>query len=191
MYNTGGDMISGKWTNRLTGETINVRSSVMEGDNMVIITDKGMIDMMDFSQHYIQVSDEVYDNHGNIVSDETFNTTDLVKMESEKINRSVLLSKPLSNVQSVLNTKSEITIETSNINNSNFELIDKVFRKVISEPRINLEIDWFDYPKNKIEMIIDTFDITIDEISDYIYNKYFNKEEILKLINQFIEKGIN
>jgi hypothetical protein len=191
MYNTGGDMISGKWTNRLTGETINVRSSVMEGDNMFIITDKGMIDMMDFSQHYIQVSDEVYDNNGNIVSDETFNTTDLVKMESEKINRSVLLSKPLSNVRSVSNTKSEITIETSNINNSNFELIDKVFRKVITEPRINFEIDWFDYPKNKIEMIIDTFDITVDEISDYIYNKYFNKEEILKLINQFIEKGIN
>ena len=54
--------ITGKWTNKLTGEVINVRDSIIDGDDMIIISDKGNLSMLDFSQNYIQISDEVYEN---------------------------------------------------------------------------------------------------------------------------------
>ena len=68
MYNTGGDMISGKWINKNDGSIISIRNTVMDGDNIILITDKGELDMNSFSKNYIQVSDETYDNNGNVVS---------------------------------------------------------------------------------------------------------------------------
>ena len=55
MYNTGGDMISGKWINKNDGSIISIRNTVMDGDNIILITDKGELDMNSFSKNYIQV----------------------------------------------------------------------------------------------------------------------------------------
>ena len=44
-----GAMISGKWVNKLTGQVINVRDSFMDGDNLIIMSDKGQINGTDFT----------------------------------------------------------------------------------------------------------------------------------------------
>lgn len=190
MYNTGGDMISGKWINKNDGSIISIRNTVMDGDNIILITDKGELDMNSFSKNYIQVSDETYDNNGNVVSTNdkfdiseitpNYNETGVNTFDNETFNK---LTKGIANTHQQ-NANSSIHIETTN-NSDNFKLIDKVFSKVKHEPSINIDISWIDFPNDKVQMLMDTFDVDKKEISEYIYNKYLNKDIIIKSLSKY------
>lgn len=190
MYNTGGDMISGKWINKNDGSIISIRNTVMDGDNIILITDKGELDMNSFSKNYIQVSDETYDNNGNIVSTNdkfdiseitpNYNETSVNTFDNETFNK---LTKGIATTYQQ-NANSSIHIETTNTSD-NFKLIDKVFSKVKHEPSINIDISWIDFPNDKVQMLMDTFDVDKNEISEYIYNKYLNKDIIIKSLSKY------
>ena len=190
MYNTGGDMISGKWINKNDGSIISIRNTVMDGDNIILITDKGELDMNSFSKNYIQVSDETYDNNGNVVSTNdkfdiseitpNYNETGVNTFDNETFNK---LTKGIANTHHQ-NANSSIHIETTNTSD-NFKLIDKVFSKVKHEPSINIDISWIDFPNDKVQMLMDTFDVDKNEISEYIYNKYLNKDIIIKSLSKY------
>ena len=62
--------IQGEWMNKNTGQKIRVRNSIIDGDQMIIITNMGQISMEEFSRNYIQASDEVYDDEGNVIATE-------------------------------------------------------------------------------------------------------------------------
>ena len=190
MYNTGGDMISGKWINKNDGSIISIRNTVMDGDNIILITDKGELDMNSFSKNYIQVSDETYDNNGNVVSTNdkfdiseitsNYNETGVNTFDNETFNK---LTKGIANTHQQ-NANSSIHIETTNTSD-NFKLIDKVFSKVKHEPSINIDISWIDFPNDKVQMLMDTFDVDKNEISEYIYNKYLNKDIIINSLSKY------
>ena len=190
MYNTGGDMISGKWINKNDGSIISIRNTVMDGDNIILITDKGELDMNSFSKNYIQVSDETYDNNGNVVSTNdkfdiseitpNYNETSVNTFDNETFNK---LTKGIATTYQQ-NANSLIHIETTNTSD-NFKLIDKVFSKVKHEPSINIDISWIDFPNDKVQMLMDTFDVDKNEISEYIYNKYLNKDIIIKSLSKY------
>ena len=190
MYNTGGDMISGKWINKNDGSIISIRNTVMYGDNIILITDKGELDMNSFSKNYIQVSDETYDNNGNVVSTNdkfdiseitpNYNETSVNTFDNETFNK---LTKGIATTYQQ-NANSSIHIETTNTSD-NFKLIDKVFSKVKHEPSINIDISWVDFPNDKVQMLMDTFDVDKNEISEYIYNKYLNKDIIIKSLSKY------
>ena len=190
MYNTGGDMISGKWINKNDGSIISIRNTVMDGDNIILITDKGELDMNSFSKNYIQVSDETYDNNGNVVSTNdkfdiseitpNYNETGVNTFDNETFNK---LTKGIATTYQQ-NANSSIHIETTNTSD-NFKLIDKVFSKVKHEPSINIDISWVDFPNDKVQMLMDTFDVDKNEISEYIYNKYLNKDIIIKSLSKY------
>lgn len=190
MYNTGGDMISGKWINKNDGSIISIRNTVMDGDNIILITDKGELDMNSFSKNYIQVSDETYDNNGNVVSTNdkfdiseitpNYNETSVNTFDNETFNK---LTKGIATTYQQ-NANSSIHIETTNTSD-NFKLIDKVFSKVKHEPSINIDISWIDFPNDKVQMLMDTFDVDKNEISEYIYNKYLNKDIIIKSLSKY------
>ena len=190
MYNTGGDMISGKWINKNDGSIISIRNTVMDGDNIILITDKGELDMNSFSKNYIQVSDETYDNNGNVVSTNdkfdisemtsNYNETSVNTFDNETFNK---LTKGITNTHHQ-NANSSIHIETTNTSD-NFKLIDKVFSKVKHEPSINIDISWIDFPNDKVQMLMDTFDVDKNEISEYIYNKYLNKDIIINSLSKY------
>ena len=190
MYNTGGDMISGKWINKNDGSIISIRNTVMDGDNIILITDKGELDMNSFSKNYIQVSDETYDNNGNVVSTNdkfdiseitpNYNETGVNTFDNETFNK---LTKGIATTYQQ-NANSSIHIETTNTSD-NFKLIDKVFSKVKHEPSINIDISWIDFPNDKVQMLMDTFDVDKNEISEYIYNKYLNKDIIINSLSKY------
>ena len=190
MYNTGGDMISGKWINKNDGSIISIRNTVMDGDNIILITDKGELDMNSFSKNYIQVSDETYDNNGNVVSTNdkfdiseitpNYNETSVNTFDNETFNK---LTKGIATTYQQ-NANSSIHIETTNTSD-NFKLIDKVFSKVKHEPSINIDISWIGFPNDKVQMLMDTFDVDKNEISEYIYNKYLNKDIIINSLSKY------
>lgn len=193
MY-TDGNMISGTWTNKVTGKTVQVRSSIMDGDNMVILTNDGMIDMMEFSRNYIQISEEVFDQNGNVIQNyqESFNNdtpmnafNDRPKHTFNDDELSVLMGTRNvygitedTNINVITNNPKESEIRISTMP-ENFKYIDKVFNKLPYDINIKLEIDWNSIPKDKLAMLVDIFDISTDDIASYIYDKYFNKDIVI------------
>ena len=179
----GGPMISGKWMNKRTGEVINVRDCLMDGDNMVLSTSKGMMDFSSFSNNYIQASDEVYDTSGKVIKTEAVKIeeiADAIKEENPSIN---LNTKPLTQNE---NNKGQ---GVNKINN--FDLIDKIFKKIESKPNVNLNIEWAGFPKKELLMLIEYFDVKSEDIAKYI-GKYLINEQLLNdALNNFINEKLN
>ena len=67
-------------------------------------------------------------------------------------------------------------------------MIGKIFEKISTKPNINLTFDWTEYPEKEMSMLMEYFDVSNDDIANYIYKTYFNeniiKESILKLIQK-------
>lgn len=175
----GGSIVSGRWIHKTNGTVINVRDSLIDGDNMIIISDKGHINMDEFSRNYIQVSDEVYNESGGVVSTERFDTN----MFS--------LDKPLQPTQTVTNNTN---IQTSTVHvetveaNKNYDLINKIFEKNNSKPNIKLDIDWADFPANELKMLVDFLDVPKEDISDYISKKFDMQQLFVESLCDFLKE---
>ena len=75
----GGPIISGQWINQRTGEQVTVRDSYMDGENMFVVLTNGQTLNMDEFQDYIQMSDDVYDEHGNKLTSQSHQNTVIKK----------------------------------------------------------------------------------------------------------------
>lgn len=207
-------MVSGTWMNKLTGEVVNVRDSIIDGDNMLIITDKGHISMNEFSNNYIQASDNIYDNNGNIIGTQKLDVGDLGPMitpkmiedakhakekfdsefinvdefiESEQIEEKVItkdIKQETNKVKKIINTKTEE-------HNKDWYIIDKVFSKIDFDPIIKIDINLKDFPKAQINTLIEFLDININDISSYIIEKYINDSVILDCVKNNLYDHLN
>ena len=174
----GSDMISGKWINRANGNIINVRGSMTDDSgNMILMTDRGPLNMEEFSRLYVQASDEIYDSAGKVIDSKPIEVND-VKFSNDET--------PL--------VADDIFTSTNNTSNTpklkNFDLIDKIFKKIESRPIADLKIDWADFPEKELSMLVNYFDVELDEISTYI-GKYLINEDLLKnALSEFLKKHL-
>lgn len=186
MPSDGGMGISGKWINKRTGQIVNVINSVMDGDDMIIISDKGQISMTDFSQDYIQTSDEIYDENGTVIGNEPVNYDDFKQIQEWEAQSKQTASDSMKNKAKDKETTQEDT---------NIKIIKKVFDKLTSFPIITIDVKWDDFPEAQIHTLVDYLDINIDDISTYIIQKYGNVEslsaEMKNIIKTKLEKNIN
>lgn len=181
MPSDGSMGLSGKWINKRTGTVVNVINSVMDGEDMIIISDKGQISMSEFSQDYIQTSDEIYDESGQVIGKEPVNMDDFkqIKEWEESINSNINNS----------NTNNSQNIQQDNLN-SNLQIIKKVFDKLTSYPTIKIDIEWDDFPKAQINTLVDYLDVSIDDISTYIVNNYADINSISKEMTNIIKSKL-
>lgn len=206
-------MVSGEWMNKFTGEVVTVRDSIIDGDNMLIITNKGHIDMRDFSDNYIQASDTLYDEKGNIIGHEDINIKDFQVVTPKMIQDAEKAKKDFNNEFMNIDefiteepdesdTITNIVIEkpnqlkeydvdiiekpAGNPVSVNYDIIDKVFKKISTAPQIKIDLEWEDFPKEQINTLINYLDIDINEIASYILHKYINND-----INDIIITCIN
>ena len=179
--NDGGIGISGRWLNKRTGQTINIRNSVMDGDNMIIITDKGQISMTEFSRDYIQASDDIYDESGKVIGHEE------VKPEDYGENSDWLQIKEIMSTAHMPNVNQP---ETPSIN-TNDQIIKKVFDKLTAYPKINVDIKWDDFPEAQMQTLVNFLDISIDDISKYIIKNYVNAEALALEITEILKSKLN
>lgn len=188
--------IHGEWMNKNTGQKIHVRNSIIDGDQMIIITNIGHMSMEEFSRNYIQASNEIYNENGQVIGNENDNMQHQQKsindINIETINDQEYLidDKP---VKFDIAKQSTISIEQLPINQSqikNIDLIKKVFSKINSEPEITVEIKWDDFPKEQISTLVNFLDVDVDDISKYLYSKYVNVDTVKEKINEIINKNI-
>ena len=178
-----GPSISGKWFNKRTGKSIVVRDNFISDDGLQVMTSTGdMISGDEFSRDYIQVDDNEYDMSGNITgkAEKEFEVPEQVDYEA------------------MFNTPSNpIVIQNTNqkniVVNENTSMIDKLFSKLKSTPSVNADLVWDNIPTDQLNMLINFFDVSIDDIASYIYNKYYTeadvKEAIAKTLTSLIQKS--
>ena len=163
-----GEMISGTWINRKSGQKIVVRDSFIDdSNNMFLNTSIGQLSMNEFSRDYIQASDEIYDEQGKVIEEKPVNFNEV----SFAGNDEPLEADP------IFANQGSMTMGGQSINN--FELIDKIFKKTESRPEANLSIKWADFPEKELSMLVSYFDVQIEDIAAYI-GKYLINEDLLR-----------
>lgn len=172
--NSGMD-IAGSWMNKRTGQKVNVRQSVQDGDNMIIITDKGQISMEVFSRDYIQASDEIYDESGKVID-----------------NKPMEMDEDLSAIMDYENGSNGMPAYTPTpVVNPNDQIIKKVFDKLTSFPEVKVDIKWDDFPEAQINTLVNFLDVKIEDISKYIINNYVNSQTLSESIDKILNDKLN
>ena len=183
MYDMGmmeGPSIEGKWYNKRTGQTVVVRDMMMSDDGMQIFTtDNQLIDGDEFSRDYIQCDDTVYDSRGNATG--TTEPIDYDSMFAGMNTETNQISVEHGYITSVT------TIEQPVVNKK-FDTLDSLFSKLEKLPDVNCSISWKKIPKSEIKMFKTYFDITDDDIAEYVYTKYCTPETIKASIKEAIIK---
>ena len=174
--------IQGDWINKNTGQKIHVKNSVIDGDQMIIITNLGQLSMDEFSRNYVQVSDDMYDMNGKIITTNEYAqqiNKNLPKVETLDTQEYIINDKPVdfNNIEHITITNDEakataFTIDESSNTTSitNIGLIKKVFDKVNAKPEINVTINFNEFPKEQIATLVNFLDVSIDHIANYLQN---------------------
>ena len=172
--------LTGKWMNKRTGKAVNIRQTIQDGDNMIIISDQGQIPMEVFSRDYVQVSDDIYDDSGKVVGHEEATNSDIGAIEEYEKMYGVDPLGP------------QATSTVAPINNE--QIIKKVFDKLSSYPQIDVNIKWDNFPEAQINTLVEFLDVNIDDISAYIIKNYINAEalalEITEVLKNKLHKNI-
>lgn len=172
--------LTGKWMNKRTGKAVNIRQTIQDGDNMIIISDQGQIPMEVFSRDYVQVSDDIYDDSGKVVGREEATNSDIGAIEEYEKMYGVDPLVP------------QATSTVAPINNE--QIIKKVFDKLSSYPQIDVNIKWDNFPEAQINTLVEFLDVNIDDISAYIIKNYVNAEalalEITEVLKNKLHKNI-
>lgn len=185
MYDMGmmeGPSIEGKWYNKRTGRTITVKDVMMSDEGMQIFTtDNQLIDGDEFSRDYIQCDDTIYDANGNSTGN------------SEPINYESMFAGIDTDPQSFDNKpvyKDNNTTVEPVVINKKFDTLDSLFSKLDKLPDVSCSISWKKIPKSELKMLKTYFDITDEDIADYVYTKYCTPETIKTSIKDAITKLI-
>lgn len=179
--------IQGEWMNKNTGKKIRVRNSIIDGDQMIIITNMGQISMEEFSRNYVQASDEVYDDEGNVIATEKMTSQPSeqsnIKIETINDQEYFIDDKPVS-----FDNLIEKPIVQQNINN--IDLIKKVFDKIDSKPQITVDIKWDNFPKEQISTLVKFLDVNVEDIAKYLCSEYVNVDFVETQVSDMINKNI-
>ena len=172
--------ISGAWMNKYTGDIVRVHNNIIDGDQMILITDKGQITMNEFSDNYIQASEDIYNDKGQIIDHAP------VAIDEIKISQPSILDIPIgmttSNYTQVIK-ENNIEKNKQTEEPESFKILDKFFNKIDSkENLITIDIDFNILPKEKLETIVDYMDISVEELSQYIAKKIVNTENLPNII---------
>lgn len=169
--------LTGKWMNKRTGKAVNIRQTIQDGDNMIIISDQGQIPMEVFSRDYVQVSDDIYDDSGKVVGHEEATNSDIGAIEEYEKMYGVDPLVP------------QATSTVAPINNE--QIIKKVFDKLSSYPQIDVNIKWDNFPEAQINTLVEFLDVSIDDISAYIIKNYVNAEALALEINEVLKNKLH
>lgn len=180
-----GMSISGKWYNKRTGRTIMVRDSYFDDAGMQVMTSDGqMISGDEFSRDYIQCDDTVYDENGQ-------STGQIEEIDYEAMFGGMQSSTPEMNyvADTLLKQDAQVIKPTvTAVQQENNPALDKLFSKLDDYPSLDINIKWDKIPISELNMLKNIFDLTNDDIAEYIYNNYCTDIEIKKAISDAITR---
>lgn len=192
--------ISGTWVNRLTGDKITVRNTFIDGDNMIIQSSDGRQISMNEFQNYIQMAD---DKNGGDVTDEINNIRDLEKERRVVVGayNNASHNSPYNfdkntneNIKSTLKTEEKKVI-TKNIEkekpiSESYKLLNKLFEKIDLDIDVKVDLDCTNFPVKELNMLQTFYDVSIDDISDYMIKNVINDTLFRSAVSTYIKNQL-
>jgi len=173
------EMISGVWVNKNTGEKIVVSNTIIDGNDMILITNIGQLSMEEFSRNYIQASDDIYDESGKVIDSKPVNVEDIITPTKSNTAKVVdIFDAPVSKKQKAKEPEE-------------YTVLDKFFNKIDDndkEQLIDININFDVLPIEKFKTLIEYLDIDKTIIAQYISEKLINNEAIKNIILNKVEK---
>lgn len=199
--------ITGTWVNRMTGDKIVVRSTVIDGDDMLIICADGRQLKMSEFQNYIQMSDE--NSNGN---DTSVSLDDIRGLEKERRvvvsatnNHQALYNNPYEfnnhyddSIQYTTNNheqyrefieKTQIEEKPKQVSESE-KLLNKLFDKIELDAELKVDLNCINFPSKELNMLRAIYDVTAEDISDYIVNNIINIDVFKSAVTQYVNKQL-
>lgn len=182
--------IQGEFINTQTGQTIFVRDSIMtpEGDT-IIMTDHGQMSMNEFSKYYVKMeSGDTADTQPIPVAEAPISAPDdLMAMAQQD-----MLAKPTNKVEEFLSdivteypdslydsttvyTDDEPVDNIQEPQNEAVKMLDKIMSESDVKLNVKISFDESTFPFDAINVLKHYFNLTDDDISEWLYNNVFNK----------------
>lgn len=201
-FNMEGPVMSGTWYNPKTGDSFTVRDTFFEDNNYIVTTMDGRRLDYNFIQNYVksdtpipkmeqpnknnksEIPQEVL-NEINNEMDDFILEDDMLLLQTKTAPQKEIISSRRINLDNLSNNKNDSKP-------TNYYIIDKALSKV-KKPKFELKCKWDKFPKHEIEMLKDIMDISLDEIRDYIFEKFIDesyKDEIKKQLNRVITENL-
>jgi len=172
--------ISGKWFNKTTGKIINVRDSIIDGDNMIIVTDVGNMNMNEFSDNYIQMSDDIYDEAGHKIDNEKVNISH-IEIDNRRVTPAMITRTSMESDELINDTINDSNINNSINVNSTVETIPEIPN--IHKPNIKASDDIIQHNRSNAKTTNNELNNSEKLLKKLFEKKNFDKNKIVFNIN--------
>lgn len=202
--------ITGTWVNRMTGDKVVVRNTIIDGDDMLIMcTDGRQLKMPEF-QNYIQMSDD--NSNGNNAGVSLGDIRGIEKERRVVVGAANNYQAPFNNPYEAGNPYADAIqaiqyTDTNNITITNEfvekpkqvseseKLLNKLFEKIELDAKLKIDLDCTNFPSKELNMLMTIYDVTAEDISDYIVNHIINidvfKSAVTKYVNEQLTNQVN
>ena len=92
--------------------------------------------------------------------------------------------------ESTFNDTSIYNDNSTSVVNKKFDTLDSLFSKLEKLPEVSCSISWKKIPRSELKMLKTYFDITDEDIANFVYTKYCTPETIKTSIKDAITKLI-
>lgn len=177
--------LTGWWSNPRTGESYRVVDQFFQDNVLYVKTDKGQLLNYNVIQNMVK-SDGPLNGPVQQSQPATLDSNILLQgLEEEEVD---LLTRPIKSQQPAAKNEDPKVTKMS----VNKVIIEKAFSKAPEGPAITLGIDWdWNQLSSTVDMLKNTMDIPMEEISEYVYTKYAEKmvSDIKGTLSEFLERG--
>ena len=199
-FSGGAPMMEGTWYNPKTGDSFTVRDTFFENNELIVFTTDGRRLNYNTIERYVK-SDKPIPKQENPSKGMKLNNTQTLPSEvsalldtsdsTSIVNKQENIAEPKINDNSNY-MYSDTYIKSVDVQNTseNWKIIDKALSKVNKAPKMNIELEWEDFPMKEIDLLESIMEIPENEIIDYLVS-FFDIQTLIESIKSEIISYIN
>lgn len=176
---------AGNWLNTESGVIVTVTNVVEDssGKTILLLNNGTEITFEDFSKTYAQtdMSEEEIE--------QVYTTETKSGLSESAIDRLMAGFGHKVDVTQEPQQSSEVEEKITIVSQSgkNEQMVEKIFDKVDVEFGITIDVTKGEFPTKELNMLIDFFDVSYDDIVNVVYNKFISKDKLKETIHNYLE----
>lgn len=176
---------AGNWLNTESGVIVTVTNVVEDssGKTILFLNNGTEITFEDFSKTYAQtdMSEEEIE--------QVYTTETKSGLSESAIDRLMAGFGHKVDVTQEPQQSSEVEEKITIVSQSgkNEQMVEKIFDKVDVEFGITIDVTKGEFPTKELNMLIDFFDVSYDDIVNVVYNKFISKDKLKETIHNYLE----
>lgn len=182
--------LEGWWYNSTTQDCFEVRDTYFEDNKFTVATMDGRLIDYDRLSSYVKVdatfAKNIKNNKGNVKHDDKLPTEveSLIAEDMDILDDDMQMIQGMSQPQALGNINNGVKYVEAQPTRSTDQIIVERFLSNKTTPIVNVDVDWKDFPKNEINMLMNA-DVNIEEIV-----KWYVERTDTQTLTRFIQSAI-